>query len=112
MNSAGLSARIVHFLSEECGLTKDSMVADVGCGPGILSRMFLENGNRVIGVEPNEAMREAAKEYLAGYDYFEVIDGRSDATDARRRFVQILLSSLRPFTGLSLRRRGRNSSGS
>jgi SAM-dependent methyltransferase len=71
---------IVPFLAEACGLTKDSLIADVGCGPGISSKMFLENGNRVVGVEPNESMRRAAREYLAEYDNFEIVDGRSDAT--------------------------------
>jgi SAM-dependent methyltransferase len=42
--------------------------------------MFLENGNRVIGVEPNAAMRDAAMEYLAGHEKFSIVDGRSDAT--------------------------------
>jgi SAM-dependent methyltransferase len=71
---------IIAFLSETCGLTKDSVIADVGCGPGISSRMFVENGNRVIGVEPNDAMREAARKFLAEYEDFEIVDGRSDAT--------------------------------
>ena len=78
--SPGLSARDHEFLVRGMRSTKDSIVADVGCGPGISSKMFLENGNRVIGVEPNDAMREAANEYFAAYDNFEVIDGRSDAT--------------------------------
>src|SRR5437764_3296077 len=71
---------IVAFLTKECGLTKDSVIADVGCGPGISSKMFLENGNRVIGVEPNAAMRDAAREYLNAFDNFSIVNGRSDAT--------------------------------
>jgi SAM-dependent methyltransferase len=81
---------IVAFLAQECGLTKDSVIADVGCGPGISSKMFLENGNRVIGVEPNAAMRDAAREYLNAFDNFSIVDGRSDATtlpDASVDFV-------------------------
>ena len=71
---------IVAFVTDACGLTPASVIADIGCGPGISSKMFLENGNRVIGVEPNAAMREAASEYLADYDNFEMVNGRSDAT--------------------------------
>ena len=41
--------------------------------------MFLENGNRVFGVEPNEAMREAAEEYLARISEFH------QPSTARRR---------------------------
>jgi SAM-dependent methyltransferase len=81
---------IVTILSEECGLNADSIIADVGCGPGISSKIFLENGNDVIGVEPNASMRDAAKEHLAGFDNFEIRDGRADATtlpDASVDFV-------------------------
>jgi SAM-dependent methyltransferase len=71
---------IINYLTENAGLTTTSVVADVGCGPGISSKMFLENGNRVIGVEPNDAMRAAAIEYLGEFPDFTVVDGRSDAT--------------------------------
>ena len=42
--------------------------------------MFLENGNRVIGVEPNDPMRAAAVEQLSDFENFSAIAGRSDAT--------------------------------
>ena len=48
---------ILDLLAAECGLTGSSVVADVGSGTGILSTLFLENGNRVFGVEPNPEMR-------------------------------------------------------
>ena len=35
------------------------VVADVGSGTGILTRQLLESGARVIGIEPNAAMRDA-----------------------------------------------------
>ena len=84
---------IVSILADECGLKKDSVIADVGCGPGISSKMFLDNGNRVIGVEPNAAMREAAKEYLADYDNFSVVDGRSDATTLANASIDLVTAA-------------------
>ena len=36
-------------------------IADVGAGTGIASRLFAERGCRVIAVEPNTAMRDAAE---------------------------------------------------
>ncbi|MFL6373306.1 MAG: class I SAM-dependent methyltransferase [Pyrinomonadaceae bacterium] len=84
---------IVDFLTEECGLTRESIIADVGCGPGISSKMFLENGNRVIGVEPNEAMREAAKGYLASYDNFSIVDGRSDRTTLQDESLDFVVAA-------------------
>jgi SAM-dependent methyltransferase len=71
---------LVGLLEEECGLTRESVVADVGSGTGILSELFLRNGNRVYGVEPNREMREAGERLLASYDNFVSVDGRAEAT--------------------------------
>ena len=71
---------IIGFLEANCSLTHESVIADIGCGTGILSRLFLENCNRVIGVEPNTAMRAAAKEQLAEFPDFTVVNGTSDKT--------------------------------
>jgi len=71
---------IIDYLEKNCGLTRDSVIADVGCGPGISAKMFLENGNLVIGVEPNAAMRAAAIGYLSAFPNFTPLDGRSDQT--------------------------------
>jgi len=71
---------VVELLSNECGLTPASVIADVGSGTGILSELFLRNGNRVFGVEPNREMREAGERMLAGFDNFVSVDGRAEAT--------------------------------
>ncbi len=71
---------IIGFLESKCGLTHETVIADVGCGTGISSRLFLENCNRVIGVEPNAAMRAAAVVFLEEFPDFTIIDGTSDAT--------------------------------
>jgi hypothetical protein len=44
---------VLDLLRTECGLTRSSIVADVGSGTGILSELFLNNCNRVLGIEPN-----------------------------------------------------------
>lgn len=61
-------AAVLESLREGCGISSNSVVADVGSGTGILSRMFLEHGCRVFGVEPNEEMRRAGERLLAGYE--------------------------------------------
>ena len=71
---------IIDLLAEHCGLTPDSVIADIGSGTGILTKLFLENGNPVIGVEPNREMREAAEEYLSDYARFTSLDGSAEAT--------------------------------
>jgi SAM-dependent methyltransferase len=71
---------VLDLLRAECGLQSTHVIADVGSGTGILSKLFLENGNRVSGVEPNADMRRAGEEYLASYDGFSSIEGSAEAT--------------------------------
>lgn len=76
----GYPRGIVQLLKTVCGLTPDSIVADVGSGTGKLTELFLENGNVVFGVEPNATMRSQAAEILKGYKTFHNIDGTAEAT--------------------------------
>ncbi len=84
---------IVTYLEAFCGLTKDTVIADVGCGPGMSTKLFLENGNRVIGVEPNDAMRAAASEYLAEFPQFTPIKGTSDATTLPDESIDMVVAA-------------------
>lgn len=86
-------AAIIGYLAEKCDLTLDSVIADIGCGTGISSRLFLENGNRVIGIEPNAAMREAAVEYLAGFPEFELVDANSTDTSLPENSVDLVVAA-------------------
>ncbi len=71
---------VLDLLKTKCGLTSASVVADVGSGTGILSRLFLENGNRVFGIEPNEEMREASERSLGQHLRFMSVAGTAEAT--------------------------------
>lgn len=62
------------------GLKDDSVIVDVGSGTGISAELFLENGNPVYGVEPNQAMRAAAERTLKDYANFTSVDGTAEAT--------------------------------
>jgi SAM-dependent methyltransferase len=86
----GYPAAVRDVLRAECGLKSGHVIADVGSGTGFLSELFLKNGNRVFGIEPNEAMRLAGEEYLASYDGFVSLNGSAEATtldDASVNFV-------------------------
>lgn len=89
----GYPAAIIELLKAECGLTADSIVADIGSGPGMLTRLFLENGNRVFGIEPNPDMRRAGDEFLASYPKFQSADGTAEATTLPARSVDFVTAA-------------------
>ncbi len=76
----GYPKEIIRQLRDDCGLTKDSVAADIGSGTGKLAELFLENGNRVFGVEPNREMRAAGERLLTHFPRFTSIDGTAEAT--------------------------------
>lgn len=76
----GYPVEVIDILATECQWTPSSVVADVGSGTGILSELFLKNGNTVFGVEPNEPMRTAAEGLLKTFHNFVSIDGSAEAT--------------------------------
>ncbi|MCI0421810.1 MAG: class I SAM-dependent methyltransferase [Acidobacteria bacterium] len=72
--------RVVSLLIRECWLTQISVIADIGSGTGLLTELFLKNGNRVYGVEPNREMREAGERHLRQYSRFKSIAARAEST--------------------------------
>jgi SAM-dependent methyltransferase len=71
---------VLTCLQKECGLAETAVIADIGSGTGILARLFLRNGNRVLGVEPNKEMRQAGEEILTEFPHFSSINGTAEAT--------------------------------
>lgn len=71
---------VLDCLRADLDLTPAAVVADIGAGTGILTELFLKNGNPVFAVEPNRAMREAAEQLLQTYPNFHSVDGSAEAT--------------------------------
>lgn len=86
----GYPTEILKLFRGEMNLTSSSVVADVGSGTGISTKLFLENGNPVFGVEPNEPMRRAAEEVLKHYPNFTSIDGTSTKTNLPETSVDLI----------------------
>jgi len=76
----GYPPEVLRELKAECGLTPTRVVADIASGTGIWTRMLLENGNPVFGIEPNREMREAAERLLAAFPRFTSVAGTAEAT--------------------------------
>jgi ubiquinone/menaquinone biosynthesis C-methylase UbiE len=85
-------AEVLEMLREHCGLLDTDAVADVGAGTGMLAELFLENGNRVIAVEPNAEMRAVCERLRRRYAGLTVVDAMAEATtldDASVDFVTV-----------------------
>jgi ubiquinone/menaquinone biosynthesis C-methylase UbiE len=89
----GYPKELFQLLKSECGLTPDSVVADIGSGTGLLTRDFLENGNQVFAVEPNEQMRAAAERLLAEFSGFQSISGTAEATTLSDHSVDLVIAA-------------------
>ena len=86
----GYPADIIEFLKVKCGLSRDLSVADIGSGTGILTKLFLSNGNIVYGIEPNKQMREAGEKYLTQHQNFKSVNGTAENTTLNDNSVDII----------------------
>jgi SAM-dependent methyltransferase len=77
----GYPTEILPLLKTWTSFHADHVVADIGSGTGLLSKLFLDFGNRVFGVEPNAEMRAAGEEFLGGYPNFTSVAGSAEATN-------------------------------
>lgn len=84
---------ILHALRTECGLTPNHVVADIASGTGIWTRMLLENGNQVFGVEPNPEMRQAGERLLTGFPRFTSVGGTAEATTLADQSVDFVTAA-------------------
>lgn len=102
----GYPPDVIELLRSECGLTEDTIVADIGSGTGILSELLLKNGNEVLGVEPNNAMREAAEHLLRNYPRFKSVGGSAEATTLPDQSVELITAgqAFHWFDGAAARR--------
>jgi SAM-dependent methyltransferase len=73
-------SQVLELLRQECSLKPAHVVADIASGTGAFTKLLLENGNPVIAVEPNAAMREASTQLLRGFDNLTSLAGTAEAT--------------------------------
>ena len=86
-------AGVLETLKAECRLGETSTIADVGSGTGILTELFLKNGNPVFAIEPNAAMRLSAEHLLATYPNFVSVDATAEETTLKSGSVDFVTAA-------------------
>lgn len=84
----------IDHVFELCALSEDSVIADIGCGTGISSRLFAERGVKVIGVEPNQDMHERAQaEASKTHERLEYVDGTAEKVPLSDGTADVVLAA-------------------
>lgn len=75
------ATELIDCLYDSYGVSKASVIADIGSGTGKLSKQLLDRGgSEVFCVEPNADMRQAADSRFCRYKYFHSVDGSAEFT--------------------------------
>lgn len=89
----GYPAALVSALLPASQDSASKAIADIGSGTGIFTRLLLQQGPTVYGVEPNASMRQAAEEFLAGYTNFVSIAGDAEYTGLADASVDLVTAA-------------------
>ena len=83
-------AQLIEHLYSKAGFTKDSVIADIGSGTGIFSRLLIAQGSFVYCVEPNDDMRRAAEEDLKSHANFCSVGAPAENTGLEDKSVDFI----------------------
>jgi SAM-dependent methyltransferase len=89
----GYPPEVLQELKAECGLAPIHVIADIASGTGIWTRVLLENGNPVFGVEPNSEMRAAGERLLAAFPKFRSVAGTAEVTTLADQSVDFVTAA-------------------
>ncbi len=89
----GYPAELITFLHETCAIPVHAKVADIGAGTGISSKLLLDAGHPVIAVEPNDAMRQTADQWLSGYPDYSSIAAPAERTTLPDDSVDLVVAA-------------------
>lgn len=84
---------VIEHLRRDIGLTSAWTIADIGAGTGISARLFLENGNTVVAVEPNTAMRQAADASLRVFANYRSVNASAEATTLADQSIDLVTAA-------------------
>lgn len=87
---------LIDYLYSKVGFSKESVIADIGSGTGIFSRLLLEKGSTIYCVEPNDDMRQTSEEYLkneSGFDDFVILNAPAESTGLPEKSIDFVTAA-------------------
>lgn len=81
---------LIDYLYSQVGFSQESIIADIGSGTGIFSRLLLEQGSFIYCVEPNEDMRQAAEKDLSVFKSFVSVNAPAENTGLQDKSVDFI----------------------
>ncbi|MBI4376497.1 MAG: methyltransferase domain-containing protein [Elusimicrobia bacterium] len=84
----GYPPQLVDWIVEQARLRPGSRMADIGCGTGISTRLFLARGFDAVGVDPNEDMLSEARRGSGSF-----FKGDSSATGLRDSLFDLVIAA-------------------
>jgi ubiquinone/menaquinone biosynthesis C-methylase UbiE len=81
---------VITYIQHTAALKNDSVIADIGSGTGIFSKLLLEHSYKVYGVEPNQEMRRGAEKNLTVYPHFISVNGKAEQTSLPGKSVDLI----------------------
>lgn len=89
----GYPVGVLDVLREACGLDVATVVADLGSGTGIFTRLLLESGATVHAVEPNSDMRKEAEVALSTWPGFRSVAAAAEETSLADSSVDLVTAA-------------------
>jgi len=89
----GYPEALVERIVGAASLPPGAVVVDLGCGTGLSSAPFLRAGLRVIGIEPNAAMRAHAAARWSAHPGFSVHDARAEHTGLAAACADLVIAA-------------------
>ncbi|MEI4828780.1 class I SAM-dependent methyltransferase [Bacillus sp. FJAT-53711] len=75
---------------KELGIGKQSIIADIGAGTGLLTHMLCGLGCKVLAVEPNEEMLNECKRYCSTNRNIEYINAPAEKTQLKEHSIDVI----------------------
>ena len=94
LRKAMFSERVRDFMVKESHVTPDSVVVDVGCGTGFLSKGFVGIAHQVIGVDSSEEMLTQARNNLYQAKNFETRLGTAETIPLEDGMADIVVGNM------------------